>query len=94
MIKRLKYLKNKYVLTFIIFVIYILFLDDVDVFTVVRQEIKLNKLQIESRELVKKYEKTRETLEQLDNTESLERYAREKKMFKRDDEDIFVIVHE
>jgi cell division protein DivIC len=69
-----------------------LFLDDVDIFTIARQEIKLNKLQEEKEELKEKYLKTKVTLDQLDNMESLERYAREEKMFKKDDEDIFVIV--
>jgi len=71
-----------------------LFLDDVDVFTIARQEIKLNKLQDEKEEIKEKYLKTKATLDQLDNMESLERYAREEKMFKKDDEDIFVIVEE
>ncbi|PHR43169.1 MAG: septum formation initiator [Fluviicola sp.] len=92
MIKYLKHLRNKYVLTIVIFSIYMLFLDDVDIFTIARQEIKLNKLQDEKEELKEKYLKTKATLDQLDNMESLERYAREEKMFKKDDEDIFVIV--
>jgi gamma-glutamylcyclotransferase (GGCT)/AIG2-like uncharacterized protein YtfP len=71
-----------------------LFLDDVDVFTIIRQEIKLNKLQEEKQEINGKYLKTKATLDQLDNMESLERYAREQKMFKKADEDIFVIVKE
>ena len=94
MIKKLKYLKNKYILTLVVFFIYIMFLDDVDVFTIIRQEIKLNKLEKEKEEVLTKYEKTKTTLDQLDNLESLEKYAREEKMFKKDDEDIFVIVSE
>ncbi len=94
MIKKLKYLKNKYVLTTVIFAIYVLFLDDVDVFTIVRQEIKLNKLEQEKAEVLIKYNTTKSTLDQLDDLESLEKYAREEKMFKKDDEDIFVIVEE
>lgn len=77
-----------------IFFIYTLFLDDVDVFTIIRQEIKLNRLEAEKEEVLSKYEKTKSTLDQLDNLESLEKYAREEKMFKKDDEDIFVIVEE
>jgi len=91
-IKKLKYLKNKYILTLVIFFFYTLFLDDVDVFTIIRQEIKLSKLKQEKEEILSKYEKTKSTLDNLDNLNSLEKYAREEKMFKRDDEDIFVIV--
>ncbi|HZH86479.1 MAG TPA: hypothetical protein VFD77_04115 [Brumimicrobium sp.] len=77
-----------------IFLVYLLFLDDVDVFNVARQEIKLSKLQEEKAILLEKYNETKSTLNQLDDTAALERFAREQKLFKRDNEDIFVIVQE
>jgi cell division protein FtsB len=76
----------------VIFFFYILFLDDVDVFTIIRQELKLSKLKQEKEEILSKYQKTKSTLDNLDDLNALEKYAREQKMFKRDDEDIFVIV--
>lgn len=75
-----------------IFFFYTLFLDDVDVFTIIRQELKLSKLEQEKEEILSKYQKTKSTLDNLDDLNALEKYAREQKMFKRDDEDIFVIV--
>ncbi|SRR5690554_4611991 len=92
--KRLRHFKNKYIVTAIVFVIYILFLDDVDVFNIARQEIKLNKLEKEKAILHEKFIETKSVLDQLDNTDALERFAREQKLFKRDNEDIFVIVQE
>lgn len=92
--KWLKVFKNKYILTFTIFVLYTLFLDDVDIFNVVRQKVKLNKLEQEKVDLLEKFTETKLTLEQLDDNEALERFAREQKLFKRDNEDIFVIVKE
>ncbi|WP_299204115.1 septum formation initiator family protein [Brumimicrobium sp.] len=92
--KWLKVFKNKYILTFTIFVLYTLFLDDVDIFNVVRQKVKLNKLEQEKVDLLEKFTETKLTLEQLDDNEALERFAREQKLFKRDNEDIFVIVQE
>jgi len=74
--------------------VYVLFLDDVDVFNVVRQRVKLNKLKQEKEMLSEKFNEAKFTLDQLDNTEALERFAREQKLFKRDNEDIFVIVKE
>ena len=71
-----------------------LFLDDVDVFNIARQEIKLNKLENEKEILLNKFTETKSTLDQLDHTDALERFAREEKLFKRDNEDIFVIVEE
>jgi len=92
--KRFKIFRNKFKLTAVVFLVYVLFLDDVDIFHIVRQEIKLNKLQQEKAILLDKYIETKSILNQLDNTEALERYAREQKLFKRDNEDIFVIVEE
>ena len=77
-----------------IFGVYMLFLDDVDVFSIFRQQMKYNKILTEKVEMEEKLVKTRTVLNQLNNLESIEKFAREEKMFKRDDEDIFVIVED
>lgn len=92
MIKALRYLKNKYILTIVIVGVYTLFLDDADVFTIIRQRIKLSKLKAEKEQLETKLVETQEILGKLNSLEALERFAREEKMFKKDDEDIFVVV--
>lgn len=92
MIKALRHLKNKYILTIVIVGVYTLFLDDADVFTIIRQRIKLSKLQAEKEQLETKLVETQEILGKLNSLEALERFAREEKMFKKDDEDIFVVV--
>lgn len=94
MLKYLKYLRNKFILTLFIFGVYALFLDDVDVFSIIRQQVKYNKIITEKAEMQEKLEQTKEVLHQLNNLESIEQFAREEKMFKRDDEDIFVIVED
>jgi len=94
MIKYLRYLRNKYILTLVIFGVYMLFLDDFDVFSIFRQQVKYNKILTEKAEMEEKLVKTRTVLNQLNNLESIEKFAREEKMFKRDDEDIFVIVED
>lgn len=71
-----------------------LFLDDTDIFAIIRQQIKLSKLKSEKEEVFVKYEKTKSTLDQLNSLKAIEKFAREEKLFKRDDEDIFVIVYE
>ena len=92
--KYLVYFKNKFILATTIFVIYALFLDDNDIFSMVSHARKLNRLE-ESKELVsEKLSSTRHTLNQLKYSSELERYARENKFFKKDDEDIFVITRE
>ncbi|MDP4637489.1 MAG: septum formation initiator family protein [Crocinitomicaceae bacterium] len=87
------YLRNKYTLTGIVFMVYFLFLDDWDVFTLVSQQRKLNALTEQKGEMSKQLKQTKQTLRRLKNPEYLEAYARSEKFFKRDDEEIFVITY-
>jgi cell division protein DivIC len=90
----LPYLKNKFVLATTIFFVYTLFLDENDIFTIFSQTRKLNKLELKKSEVNSNLIETRETLNQLKYSSEVERYAREKKYFKKDDEDVFVIFSE
>lgn len=73
--------------------VYFLFLDDWDVFTLVSQQRKLNALTEQKGEMSKQLKQTKQTLRRLKNPEYLEAYARSEKFFKRDDEEIFVITY-
>ena len=77
-----------------LFFVYILFLDDVDIFTIVNQIRKRNKIEVATTESEIKLKSTRHILRKLHYTSELESYAREEKMFKKDNEDIFVISYE
>lgn len=88
------YLKNKYIFTGILFVLYAVFLDDMDIFSMIRQTRKLNQIEASREEVKVKLVETEKTLEDLKTLSGKERYAREKKFFKKDDEDIFVISYE
>ena len=91
---RLRFFRNKYIFTTTVFLVFALFLDDNDIFSMVSHARKLNRLEA-SKELVsEKLTSIRHTLRQLKYSSELERYAREKKFFKKDDEDIFVITRE
>lgn len=88
------WLKNKYILTSIVFGIYFLFLDDWDVFTLVRQKSKLKQIEQQDTHMSEQLKQTKKTLYRLHHLNELEAYARSEKFFKRDDEDIFVITKE
>jgi hypothetical protein len=92
--KFLKYFRNKYLLTMTLFTLYALFLDDQDMFTLIVQKSKLNKIEADQILIDAKLAKTIKVLKQLNYTSELERYAREEKLFKKDDEDIFIISNE
>jgi cell division protein FtsB len=86
--------KNKYLLAFTIFFVYNLFLDEVDIFTIISQNRKLSKLRDDKVKLDDQLNDTKATLYELRFDSELERFAREKKYFKKDDEDVFVITTE
>jgi hypothetical protein len=85
------YLKNKYGLTLFVFLIYVLFLDDLDIFCIISQKQKLNKLEIQRNEMKNQLISTRSTLRKLNKINYLEAYARSEKFFKKENEEIFVI---
>jgi nitrogen regulatory protein PII-like uncharacterized protein len=86
--------KNKFILTGSIFIIYALVLDDNDLASMIGHASKLRKLEAAKEEVSQKLAKTRFTLKQLKYTSEVERYAREEKFFKKDNEDIFVVTYE
>lgn len=92
--KYLVYFRNKFILTGTIFFVYALFLDDIDLFSMISHSNKFRKIEASKVEVTEKLNKTRYTLRQLRYTSEVERYAREEKFFKRDNEDIFVISYE
>lgn len=91
---RFRFFKNKYVFTFTAFLIFACFLDDYDLFTLISQNSKLHKIQIDQQVIELKLKETQFTLKQLNHSAALERYAREEKLFKKDDEDIFILSFE
>ena len=93
MMKIPNYLKNKYGLTLFVFLIYVLFLDDLDVFSIISQKQKLNKLEIQRDDMKNQLTSTRFTLRKLNKINYLEAYARSEKFFKKENEEIFVITY-
>jgi cell division protein DivIC len=87
------WLKNKYVLTAFCFGIWILFIDDRDfVTTHFRHLNELHKLEARKVYFEDQILTVRKELDQLkSNPGTLEKYAREKYLMKRDNEDLFVI---
>lgn len=77
-----------------IFLVYTLFLDDNDIFNIIGQRSKLNALQAEKSQFEKDLAETKSTLKKLEDRSEVEKFAREEKLFKKDDEDVFVIFYE
>ena len=93
MLKRLPPLfRNFYFVTGITFLVWMTFLDSNDLINRYRMSAKLRSLEHEReyyREKIEDVERDRTDL--MGTTESLERFAREKYLMKRDQEDIFIV---
>ena len=89
----LPFFKNKFIITTICFLAYIIFIDDNDIFYITKQKSKLNELKIRNEKIKNQLSQTKNTLKKIEDLDNLEAYARENKFFKKDDEDIFVITY-
>ncbi len=88
-------LQNKYFLVTSCFVVWMLFFDRNDLMSQYEYRSQVNKLEEEKAFYIKETEQTKKDLEELTtNPEQLEKFAREKYLMKKDDEDVYVIVPE
>ena len=92
-IKRLlPHLKDKYVLATIVFLVWLTFFDRNDFFVQHEYRSKLSSLEKEKQFYIEEIQRNRQTLVSLlGDKKNLEKFAREKYLMKRDNEDIFVI---
>ncbi len=92
--KLFPYLKNKYVLTILAFLIWMMFFDMNDVFIQFSQRSKLRAMQQDKLYFKEEIEKNQKIMDDLmNNPETLEKFAREKYLMKKDDEDVYVITY-
>ncbi|MEP6699657.1 MAG: septum formation initiator family protein [Bacteroidota bacterium] len=86
------FLKSKYLISFAAYCIVILFLDKNDFFTQLDRRKELKELQQSKRYYTTQIASERKELEALKtNPATLEKYAREKYLMKRDNEELFLI---
>ena len=91
--KFLDLLKNKYFLSGLAFLVWMLFFDRNDLVSQYEYHSQVNKLEEDRDFYVKEIEKVEKDLTELtSNKRQLEKFARERYLMKRDDEDVFVIV--
>jgi cell division protein FtsB len=85
--------KNKYFIVSFAFVVWMIFFDKNDLFSQHQYQQQVNKLKKERDFYKKETDKVRKDLDELtSNPQKLEKFAREKYLMRRDNEDVFVIV--
>lgn len=87
--------RNKYILTTLLFLVWIIFFDNNNLLDRISNIKKLNQLNKDKEYYIKKIEEDNKRMEELrTNKENLEKFAREQYLMKRDNEDIFIFVEE
>ncbi len=88
-------LRNKYIITLTVFIVLMLFIDHNNIFNQIDHKKQLNDLLISKKFYQQQIDQTRKNLADLqNNSAALEKYAREKFLLKKDNEDIFVVSNE
>jgi len=87
--------KNKYFITLMVFILYILFFDQNNLMDRFEAMAKLNQLKIDKEYYIKKIDEDTKRMKELKtNNENLEKFAREQYLMKKPNEDVFIIVEE
>ncbi len=93
--KLLPIIRNKYVITLLVFLVWIIFFDQNNLLDRVHKMQRNNKLTQEKEYYLEKIKKDSTKLHQLKtDEENLEEFAREEYYMKKDNEDIYIIVEE
>ena len=88
-------LKNKYIITSVFLIVWVLFFDKNDLRTQIELKNQVTQLTEERNYYSREIKDITSDLKELnDNPKTLEKFAREKYLMKKDNEDIFVIVEE
>ena len=87
------WLKNKYLLTILVFSVWLLFFDDRDIITThFKHRNELRQLEQSRNYYLQQIDTTQKELNDLkQNPDMLEKYAREKYWMKKDNEDLFIL---
>ena len=94
-VKLIYYAKNKYVLSVILFIVWISFFDTNNLVSRYKYKNDLQKLVEEKEYYLNEIERNMKDMNELESDpDNLEKFAREKYYMKKDDEEIFIIVRE
>ncbi len=86
------FLKNKYIITTLVFVLWITVFDKSNLIDWVNSRMEIRRMKAEKQYYQKQLKSTEQSLQQLrSNNDSLEKFAREHYGFHKLDEDVFVV---
>ena len=93
--KVLNYLNNFYIIVLLVFIIWMLFFDSNDLITQFSKKAKIEELKRQREYYSEKIGEIQSDIEELRTNEAtLEKFAREKYLMKKDNEDVYIVVPE
>lgn len=92
--KYMPFLKNRYFISAAAVLLYILVLHDTDIYTLYKRNQKVTNLEAEIDRKKEQISTLKTDLATLEDLRALEKYAREKHYFKKDDEDLYIFSFE
>lgn len=90
----LKFLGNRYIIVFLVFAIWMLFLDNYSYMEHRVLDKEIEELENNESYYINEIEKDSLKIKHLKNSDQIEKYAREKYFMKRENEDIYIIEYE
>lgn len=91
--KLVKILANKYLIAFMVFSVWMIFIDDNNIFFLRKNVNKLKEYRVEKAYFLEKIHKDSIRLQEMKaNAKNLDKFAREEFLMKKKDEDIFLII--
>lgn len=89
------FIKNKFVITTAFFVVWVIFFDQYNLVSRVKNNQKLSQLEKEKTHYISEIEENTRMLNELKgDNETLEKFAREQYLMKKDNEDIYLVIED
>jgi len=89
--KARKVLINKYAIVVVVFAVIMIFIGDHSLIQFCKRAKKINDIEEQIQQTNQQIQQTQRTMQMLDNTDSLERFARENYMMHTDKEDVYLV---
>lgn len=95
LIRIIPFLRNKFILTLIVFVVWMMFFDQNNLITRVKNNHKISELEEQKELYIAEIKRSQRLLDELrGDDQSLEKFAREQYLMKKKDEDIYIVKSE
>lgn len=88
-------IRNKFIITIVVFVVWMLFFDHYNIISRVNNNRKIAELEQQKEFYIAEIQRSERLLQELKgDNESLEKFAREQYLMKKEDEDIYIVKEE